>query len=475
MMNLARHARLVSSLGLIGLVGFLISCQASVQPTPPATLGVPTLATPATLTPTSPPMNVSLAPADAITPQLVLPTVAPAVPVPTVTLTPQPTQIVPTPTRAPDPSLFDALMTPFANEAKRRRAELAKSDPDYYKRVDRDLNEGRINFLLFGYGESHEPPSTEKAIIGSHTIVSYDLRTQTADLLSFTHDIRGPEIERELAKRGFKSPAVRIDQAYNVGGFKLMRQTLEDMTGLAIDFQITFRDVVLQDLIDGVFNGMDINVPEAFDVHPFYLDGKKYDKGHFNQGLQKLNGRQVIQFIKTVPIAEGAYDKSLEHNARKALVFNALLNSLSGKYKDRAFWLHMTTFVTSELINGSIVYDFDPIPLMVNNIGSTTASLQKSLATNAGSEMRMPKIDQSKYIVDPAHGDGGVQWVNANAAVNPVTKKDIDAGVYTSLDLEVPINANPYGDLVSDYWTSVRVLTKRTLQTTPAGTTLTAQ
>ena len=66
-------------------------------------------------------------------------------------------------------SLFDTLLTPFVNEAKKRRADLVKSDPDYLKRVDPVLNEGRVNFLLFGYGESHEPPVTEKAIIGDRT------------------------------------------------------------------------------------------------------------------------------------------------------------------------------------------------------------------------------------------------------------------------------------------------------------------
>jgi hypothetical protein len=29
--------------------------------------------------------------------------------------------------------------------------------------------------------------------------------------------------------------------------------------------------------------------------------------------------------------------------------------------------------------------------------------------------------------------------------------------------MEVPINANPYGDLVTEYWTSVRVLIKQSL------------
>jgi hypothetical protein len=373
-------------------------------------------------------------------------------------------QIVPPSTLTENNSVFDALMVPFVNEARKRRADLAQKDPDYFKRVDRELNEGRINFLLFGYGETHEPPITEKAIIGSQTILSYDLRTHRIDVVSFTHDIRAPEIERELARRGIKSAPVRIDQAYNVGGFKLMRQVIEDATGLAIDFQITFRDSVLQGLVDSVFQGVPVDVPETFDVHPFYLDGKKYDTGHFDQGVQKMSGRQVIQFIKTVPVAEGMYDKTLEHNARKSLVFEAILNHLAKNYSDRGLWLRGSAFVAGELVSGAIVYDFDPLPLIVNNVSATTASLSR---TNATGESVLPKINRSKYIVDAAQGDGGVQWVTANAAHNPITKRDIDSGLYQTLDMEVPITANPYGDLPTEYWTSVRTLVKISL-TTPA-------
>jgi hypothetical protein len=358
-------------------------------------------------------------------------------------------------------SLFDALIAPFVAEANKRRADAAKNDPEYAKRIDKDLNLGRINFLLYGYGETHEPPTTEKALIGSHTIISYDTRTRTANLVSLTHDIRAPEIERELVKKGnTKSGAVRIDQAYNVGGFKLMRQTLENATGLSIDFQMTFRDSVMQGVIDNVFQGVEVTVPRAFEVNAFYLDGIKYDAGKFSAGKQKLNGRQVIQFIKTVPVSDGYYGKDLEHNARKHLVFQGLLNAIETNYADKWFWARASAFVASQLATGNIVYDFDPVALMVNNIDNVSPLLTK-LTSQENAPNTMPKIKKSVYIVDPAHGDGGVQWITANAATNPITQKDIDAGVYRTIDLEVPLNANPYGDLVTEYWASVRAVVKQ--------------
>jgi hypothetical protein len=359
-------------------------------------------------------------------------------------------------------SMLDALTMPFLNEARKRRAETAKTDADYFKRIDRELNLGRINLLLFGYGETHEPPLTEKAIIGSQTILSYNLRTRTLDIISFTHDIRAPEIERELTKRGQKPGAIRIDQAYNVGGFRLMRRTIENATGLAIDFQITFRDTVMQGLIDNVFDGITVDVPTTFEVHPFYLDGKKYERGRFEKGKQKLNGRQVVQFIKTVPVSESLYDPVLEHNSRKSLVFNALIESLRAQYTDYQFWMRASKFIGGEMISGAIVYDFDPFALIVNNIAGTATNLHHA-AAQADDDVQFPRIDRSRYIVDAAHGDGGVQWVTPNAVDNPITQKDIDAGVYKPIDFEVPLNANPYGDLVTEYWTSVRRLVKHAL------------
>lgn len=360
-------------------------------------------------------------------------------------------------------TVFDALVMPFVNEAQRRRGERRKSDPAYAKRIDKELNEGRVNFLLFGYGETHEPPATEKAIIGSVTIVSFNYRTGKADLISLTHDIRAPEIERALDRRGQKTSPVRMDQAYFVGGFPLMREVLEDATGLAIDFQVVFKDAAIRDLIDQVFGGIEIVSPSEFQVQPFYLDGKKYPTGFFSRGRQTLSGVQVIQFIKTVPVAEGAYAKTLEHNARKHIVFQALLESIQRNRASREFWLRSTAFIARAIGSGAIAYDFDPIPLMIHNPGNISSGLSEWIAYEKAAGSHMPKIKKMLYIVDPAHGDGGVQWVNANARVNPITKRDIEKGVYPSLDLAIPLNANPYGDLVTQYWTSVRALVKKSL------------
>ena len=372
---------------------------------------------------------------------------ATAVPTPEVPPTPQPEKA----------SRFERLMRPFLNEALRRRQQQAAADPRYWIRVDPKLNATRLNFLLFGYGETHEPPLTERGFIGSLTIFSYDYRSRSVDLVSLTHDIRAPEIERHIARHqqpGQKVGPIKIDQAYTTGGFELMRRTLEDATGLAIDFQLAFNEDAIAGATDRVFGGLDVDVPLPFSVNAFYFEGKKYPPGRFGQGTQKLSGLQVIQFIKTVPVEEH-YDLRLEHNARKHLVFRALMDSLQSNVGDVAFLGRGALFFTGEVATKAIAYDFDLRNLLVENLWL----LITERSSTAQGETSVPAIARTLYVVDPASGDGGVQWVKANARTNPVTQHDLDTSVYGETAMEVPYSGDPYAeDLVNRYWLDVRRL-----------------
>src|SRR5207247_6818882 len=128
---------------------------------------------------------------------------------------------------------FERGFRPFLLEANRHRKANAAEDPAYWSRLDPKLNATRLNFLLFGYGETHEPPLTERAFIGSLTIFSYDYTTRQIDLVSLTHDIRAPEIERYLYDQTHQPIGpIKIDRAYNTGGVDLMPRNTEYATGL---------------------------------------------------------------------------------------------------------------------------------------------------------------------------------------------------------------------------------------------------
>ena len=362
----------------------------------------------------------------------------------------------PSPTRlVTNDTQFERVLRPFLQEARRSRQAGAAEDPGYWKRLDPRLNSTRVNFLLFGYGETHEPPLTERAFIGSFTIFSYDYATRQIDLVSLTHDIRAPEAERFLqAQQEARVGPIKIDRTYAMGGFDLMRRTLENATGLAIDFQLAFRESAIAGATDSVFQGLDVDVPLAFRVNGFYLDGDKYPGGEFQQGRQRLNGTQVIQFIKTVPVEEH-YDAALEHNARKHLVFRSLMDALKDHSGDVAFVGRAALFFSGQVAQESIAYDFNLRTLIVDNLRAMMADIGRPDARDRD----MPSVNRTIYVVDPASGDGGVQWVQANAHDNPITARDIAEHRYNELAIEVPYHGDPYAeDLAANYWPDVRKL-----------------
>src|SRR5579859_3509415 len=352
---------------------------------------------------------------------------------------------------------FERVLRPMLLEAKRKRQASAAADPTYWKRIDPHLNSTRLNFLLFGYGETHEPPLTERAFIGSLTVFSYDYATREIDLVSLTHDIRAPEIERYLHSQGQAQVGpIKIDRAYPTGGFNLMRRTIEDATGLAIDFQLAFKESAIAGATDDVFGGLVVDVPLTFKVNAYYLDGQKFPAGEFQKGPQKLTGTQVIQFIKTVPVEEH-YDPSLEHNARKHLVFRSLRDAMKEHSGDVGFLGRAALFFSSQVAQDSIAYDFDLRSLVVDNLRSMMVDLAHPGPTNR--DDAVPRVVRTLYVVDPASGDGGVQWVQANAHTNGVTQRDIAQHRYGELAMEVPYHGDPYADdLAGQYWPDVRNL-----------------
>lgn len=370
-----------------------------------------------------------------------------------------PATLAPAPSPTPiatDESQFERVLHPLLLEAKRRRLASAAKDPTYWTRLDPRLNATRLNFLLFGYGETHEPPLTERAFIGSLTIFSYDYATHQIDLISLTHDIRAPEAERFIRDQQGQAEVgpIKIDRVYGIGGFDLLRRTIEDASGLAIDFQLAFRESAIQGATDNVFGGLDVDVPLAFKVNGFYLDNVKYPAGEFQAGVQHLDGIQVIQFIKTVPV-EQQYDPRLEHNARKHLVFRAIMDSLKEHASDVAFLGRAALFFSSQVSQDSIADDFDLRTLVVDNLRKLMTNFGRPDAPDTG----MPGVNRTLYVVDPASGDGGVQWVLANAHDNPITARDIEQHVYGELAMEVPYHGDPYAaDLAHGYWTDVRNL-----------------
>lgn len=362
-------------------------------------------------------------------------------------------------------NVFDEVLKPFIETAFRKRAERMTNDTEYAHRVDTELNKDRINFVLFGYGETFEPPAADKVIVGSHTIVSYDIKTKTFNMVSLTRDLRAPEIERFLENQGKKTKSIKIDQAYPIGGFDLQRKTLEDATGLSVDFQIAMQDNVIKKLTDYTLGELEVDIPYDFDALPFYLDSVQYQGGHFSKGKQKLTGLQIIQFTKS--IAGGEYDANKERSVRKHIVINALLSQIIAKQTDVSFLLKLGKFVTELPADKTINADFDFVSLIGNSIFKYVKQKGLSLFSPGASEkLTKPNAGKSIALVDAGASPegGGLQW--STASTSPKVQKDLKEKKIEDPSTEVPTGefVDPYAqDLISGYWPEARQFVKNKL------------
>lgn len=354
-------------------------------------------------------------------------------------------------------NIFSEIMRSLVEQAQKKRAERSKNDPEYANRVDPELNKDRLNIVLFGYGETYEPP-LPTSIIGAPTVLSLDLANNTIDLVSLTHDIRSPEIEEYQGTHGGPIGPTKIDQAYLRGGFEVLGRTIEGATGLSADLQIAINDPALKYLIDDVFGGLEVDIPNSFEAMQFPLEGKFLAERRFTKGLQKLDGISAMQYMKA--LKSGTYDREYERNVRKEIVLKSIMAAFESQVKNPAFFLKLAMFLHNQSGNKNINIDFEmPEMLQVTSLkGLTQLRNLGSMEAKFGF-----KLDKSLYIVDGASGDGGVIWVTASPDENP--QDELNRGVYTDKNFAVPRgNPDPYAkNLPANYWKSVRDLVRKKL------------
>jgi hypothetical protein len=345
------------------------------------------------------------------------------------------------------------LIAPFSAGSSRRRADRASADPDYAHRIDTALNQNRVNFLFFGYGETYEPPYPP-GFKGSINVFSLDLSTLTISTVTLNHDIRAPEVERYRLLTDRIPGPTRIDQAYPIGGFDVMRLAVEDATALDIDYQVAMSDSVIRDTIDELFGSVSVDVPFEFDAMPIYFGGEQHPAQHFAHGRQMMNGLSALQFIKA--LNAGSYSAGEELTVRKQIIVKALLDATKQNAANPVFWSSAAGFLRSQIDRQQVVFDFDPGDLILHSFGSAVSSSFKG-------DMRLPTMGQSVYVVDYRSGDGGVEWVTGST--NPIARDDLRNGVYDDVSFSIPKDgADPYApDLIAHYWPSVRDLIRQRL------------
>lgn len=394
--------------------------------------------------PTQPPLNITTA-----IPTKVKPT---EIPKEESTLTP-----TPEPTPKPPEDLFTEFIKPFVEEALRKRAERAKNNPEYSHRVDAELNQNRVNILLLGYGEEHGDTYADYA--GPITVLSYDLKTKQITSISFSRDMRAPELERKSTKEELKATPIRY--SFRNGGFDSTRQIVEDATGLAVDFQIVFKDKLIHNLItDLAGNNLDINVPKELQTTYFRFDDKQHSPVHFSASPQSMNADKAMYYI--VGEHESPQVPEDERTFRKNIVLKALSKKIMNEIKNNPLrMVNVLQFILSKTGDKSLITDIDQ-NLFTSTLNGIFNSARNALLSPASKELKIPELNENNQINinDPMFGGEGVKRVhNINEGDHPSIQEDYKNGVMEKWML-IPPGGNPYGDLVDEYWKPVRNIIK---------------
>lgn len=251
--------------------------------------------------------------------------------------------------------LREMFLPRIIQEVRNIRSERVKGDPDYLKRIDRDLNEGRVNGVALGIGK-------EGTMTDSILIFSYHIPTNTVFLLSLPRDLQSPEVLRVG-----KNPAwSRINFAHQLGGIDLVKEVLENATGLSMDLATVSRFDVLEDVINKTVGYVEVDNKEAIN-DPSYptKEGAGFEPFKLDKGKQRLSGEKALKYSRSRLHGGSDYVRA----GRQQEVFAAFAKRLSEEVQKSPFnkghlAMAIRNVVLEKINQGRLRPDFDLVGLL---------------------------------------------------------------------------------------------------------------
>lgn len=336
-------------------------------------------------------------------------------PTATTTLTPEPPPM-PDTRGYFEKYVYPALLT----VAEKRRKEKSEKDPDFWHRVDKELNSSRINFVLLGFGSES---SSGAKITDSNQIMPLDLKNNELRIVAIERDTWAPEIERETK---YTTGHYRINHAFQLGGMLVEEKVIEDATGLSADFVLGMEMGVLSRAVKELFdNKLEVCIPERIN---------DVAMGVYEKGLRVLNGDDVLNIARARQFTGGS---NPERDFMQQLILRTIMKRVKTELSKSA--LNAAGFITKALIfygketqKGSIVTNFD-----------------SNLFLNLGAEL-------AKQVISNGIGKekNGIGMPDFTARYEVETESAKDPNDVTR---HKPKGGNPNTqNLVSDYWFSSR-------------------
>ncbi|MFY9493543.1 MAG: LCP family protein [Minisyncoccia bacterium] len=203
-------------------------------------------------------------------------------------------------------------------------------NPAFLKRVEeKSFNEVRNILILGRSGGRHIAPDLTDTIAVVH-------------LNGPLKKTRVISIPRDLA---VKTPngVVKINSLYLTGsgqsekkGLELIKNKVEEVSGLAIDSFLLFDLATVQKVIDDI-GGLNVYVKDDIHDTRFPTDNGGYETLKLDRGLRYLNGETALKFVRTRNSARGDFDR-MEHQQEVLKAIKGKILSLNPVWDFPKLW-----------------------------------------------------------------------------------------------------------------------------------------
>jgi LCP family protein required for cell wall assembly len=157
------------------------------------------------------------------------------------------------------------------------------------------LRGDRPIFVLIMGSDARTGTPIERGLCDSIHVLGINPGAQRATLLGIPRDSYVP-----IATGGTN----KINTALAQGGPKGMVDTVEDLTGVTLDYYVLTGFDGLKRIFDAL-GGLEIDIPYSFEGH---------EATSFEEGRQTLTGAEALEFTRTrKSLSQGDFDRSMNH------------------------------------------------------------------------------------------------------------------------------------------------------------------
>ncbi len=153
------------------------------------------------------------------------------------------------------------------------------------------------NILISRDPKKNGMPYTKGARSDVMMVASLDLASGRISLLSIPRDTK-------VTLPGRRSREEKINAAHSIGGIPYTRETVEHFLGVSVDYHVVIKQEAIQKVIDEL-GGLQLKVDKDMD----YDDNWGQLHVHLREGEQRLNGEQVVGYMRFRHDPEGDFGR----------------------------------------------------------------------------------------------------------------------------------------------------------------------